>query len=422
MIKLTTKFIIIVVMLVTLTLPLSTQTQNSYLVVGIDGDTITFYQGTPDGNLRPMTNLSANFQLGQETINEANIWFIPNYHHLNLSENQDQVAFTAQRGSIANLFVLDVSNGLIVEQTLPSVALLPNWSPDGTAVLLTPPFPFVGYDDNSVNLETYVYDTDTTTLHQITDSPEVLEIDFIWVDSSTLAFNGRDNIYKISYLGDVAEAITDFARDQLPICNLTFSDTTQRIYFITGCGQNQQDQALYSTDVNGDSQIESLLSSWYPEGTISFRVVSISALEEGIYLGIDSQSLTREWIVLHHPYVGEIVFVIVDETEQELTEAVFSNLTSSMALIGDEQIAVYNRQNGELISSQIAPGLVCNFQWITDIQAIYNVESVACSSLISNPIAIQSLNIVTESTDDTIQRGIASISNDTEMQILIPNR
>jgi len=416
MFKLVLKYFIFVTIWVSSTLTLDAQAQAAFIAVGIDGDTLTFYRVMPGGDLESMTTLSENFRLGQSTANQPDIWSIPNYHHISLSHEQERVTFTAQRGSAASLFILDVSDGLIANQALPSVALLPNWSPDGTAILLSPPFPLVGYEVGGNNVESYVYDVNAAILHQITNSPEILEIDFIWMDNSTLVFNGRDNVYRISREGGMAEAITDLTPNQLPVCNLTLSDVTQRIYFVVGCSAIQSHQALYSTSIDGDPRLEISLSSWYPEGVFSFRVISISSLGEGIYLSIDSQALTRSWIVLHHSLTGETSLLLEEVAQTELTGAVFADLSPDMALISGEQIAVYHRQDGSFIASWTASGLVCNLRWITDRLLVYNVEAYACNSIISHPIGIQSLNVHTGSPDDSIQTAIAEIG---ETQFLI---
>ncbi len=332
--------------------------------------------------------------------NDQDLWFIDEPSNMTVSLDGTQIAFTAQRAGEWALFVYTLATDALQEITLPE-ALIPTWSPDSSAILLT-----VGSDEPPYN--DYVYDLVEQQLIQLTNTPQYGERSFRWLpNSSGLLYVGLyrecetcesmgQALYYVSRDGGETRLLSHAAALGLQdsytsVCWPTWSEPNQRIYYIVGCvgGGDSVNEYLYSVDLAGNNRAEISTGLWsrYPEED-GVKTVNIqpSPFTTDVYLTVNSQGGYGTFYPnrrILHLQAPDQISTVYEQTNQDegLSSSSMSPDGTSIALVsygrgsGIGFLEVIDLATGErVIGRDSTPLEVCGASWIDATMLFYTVD------------------------------------------------
>jgi len=196
-------------------------------------------------------------------------WSIEDRDILTSTQDGSRIAFTASRGSEFALFIYTLATNDLEQIALPDV-FKPIWSPDNTSILLLPaPWTQPIYQDYA-----YVYHLEESVLIEIANTDNH-RTEFNWLpDGSGLIYEGVNisclncsyfvvDLYSMNRFGDDIKVLTDLytqvpTESPLTICNPTWSQADQRVYYVVGCSGGEDDlpEYIYSVDLEGNNRQE----------------------------------------------------------------------------------------------------------------------------------------------------------------------
>jgi hypothetical protein len=392
-------------------------------VVSVTAQGIAFYEPRADG-LHLLGSLPENIAL--QSLGGQAEWLIRGKSGLALSGDGQQIAFTARRGEEAALFIYTFGEEQLIQRSLPSYWLFPQWSPDSQAVLLHAPLPFL--EPVSVP-ENFIYNLAADTFIPVT-SGNSIERDFNWTDDSqgvvylggcefsACADRHRADYYGVSRDGSERHALTDIATqisdiDRPYFCQLIWSAGNQRWYYEVGCATGSDEGAgkdrIYSVSRDGDNRLEIDLEAYfktlYPQGSLDWMdVKSIQATANGVYLGLQmafdtgtppyANNQLIQWRVLQVDFSGNITTAYqpapplpdggVDNQVgygRTLDSSVVSPDQRHVAMIVGTLAQVFDLDTDVLVAEANAEGIICDALWLDDQRIIYNQSLSQCDSV-----------------------------------------
>ena len=398
----------------------------SVLVTTLTEDGILIFEVDATGQQTLVASLP-EFRVG-EPVSE-DLWYLENASRLTVSLDGTQLAFTAQRAGGWALFTYGLLSNSLQQIPIPN-QLVPFWSPDSSAVLLT-----VNSSEPQYDLEPpfndYVYELNTQSLNQITDEPERIEWNMNWLpDSSGLFYvghcdtctSGGYELYFTNRDGTGTRILTNVSSlplaDSFPfVCHPTWSEPNKRIYYIVGCvgGGDESNEYLYSVDLAGNvrAEIDDGLNSVYPEEySIRTQGMHPSPFTSDVYLTIASQggdgTGLSNWRGLRLSAPNEIV-AIYEQTMQndDLDSSSMSPDGASIALLtygsgaSNGFLEVIDLATGQRIIGRGATPLdVCEATWEDDHTLFYTVDSTGECTVDRGPRSVWVLDTASGATHE----------------------
>jgi hypothetical protein len=409
------------------------------LIVAASNQGVTFYEQATDGTLHAISEPLSNFAV--ESLGGTAEWLILSEESFAASPNGQYIAFTAQHENEAALFLYTIHGNDLIQHSVASYWLLPQWSPDSEAILLTPGNP---YWSELPLPHDFVYEVAPDSLFQITFT-EAREKAFNWTsDGNNLIYlgwcnpdncgNPTNDLYVVSRNGSTRFPITDFPTALPPntyidVCHLAWDSNHQRWYYVVGCGGALDNPFtyIYSTDLSGDNQLEVDAEAYLrtTEGNgISFEYGIISGIHprsDRIYFSVEFSFFAdidlhpelaginlTEWRVLrlaghgqHLETIYQQAYSSINNSAVQLSGSLMSPTGRYMVLLFYHSAIVVDLVNNQPVG--VVPGLstpeekaVCDMRWLNNETLSYNVGGRECEYVnLTEPQASWMLNVVT---------------------------
>jgi hypothetical protein len=406
-------------------------------IVAITSQGISFFEQDAQGILQAIGQPLSNFAV--ESLGGSAEWLILSEENFAASPDGQYIAFTAKSQTDVGLFIYTISTNTLIQQPITSYWLIPQWSPDSEAILLTSGFPYWGSlpvpDD-------YVYDVQSASLSQITFT-EGRESAFHWSpDGDSLLYlgtchpqvcgNPTVDLYLVSRDGTSRFPITDFPNQvsfdtSINVCHLEWDAANQRWYYVIGCGGSLDNPftPVYSTDLSGTNQLVLDLETYLQsndglESDLHYGLVrGIHSRPDAIYFSVELEYfpdpnlhpemagvISHEWRVLRLTHQGQLETIYQEDSMRinnsvvQLTDSVISPSGQYIALLFHDSALVIDIINNQNVS--VVPGLpdpaekaVCDVQWLTSDTIIYNVGGRRCYGVdLVEPQAVWILDVV----------------------------
>jgi hypothetical protein len=411
----------IVILLVLVHLPVAptvyAEPFSEFILIGTqDLQGIHFYSVNPIGEVELIQSLPSDFRIGEPDNTQT--WFILEQGNFMVSPDQTQIAFTAQRGEENALFIYNVQQNDLQQSSIPA-DLKPIWSPDSSLILVSP------CCEGAASNDDYIYDILLSQIIPV-DTGELNGSEFQWVmDSTGLVYVAGSQIMFVSRDGETQRVLTDIW-SQIPsdissfeICDLTWSEASQRYYYDVGCigGGEEPNEYLYSVDLIGNNRAETSTSlpSLYPEDSY-VRVVDLHPVPvgSGVYITLKAQDgsrspdgLTRRRILrLDSP--GEMSVIYEEKRDESFSKSIISPDKNSIALVSPANgptskglLQVIDLNNGQVVAEErVTPQAICDAQWTSNTTVIYSVDPIGVCDVrySAQPIQVWQLNILTGTT------------------------
>jgi hypothetical protein len=362
------------------------------LTVIQQNERIYFYSIPPSGNAKLIGLLPSEFRLGRPT-DEA-VWFISDIERVAVSRDGADIAFTAQRGQEDALFIYTVGQENL-QQVAIQPGLMPLWSPDSSAILLSvcP----CKWEEGPYSDRDYVYELTSRQLSPLTE-PGSYGQNYHWLtDSSALVYREGNAVLMSSRHGDTMHSLTVLMSPPSPntylsICDLTWSGASRRFYYVLGCigGGEEPYEYIYSVDLNGDHRMETLASlpTFYPDERF-VSVVNIHPVPtgNGVYVSLGSEDdsppldgLSR-WRILRVDR-GHIQTIYEGKISEPFMDSVLSPdgqkmllLTTARGTNGRGFLEVVDLSTRQTLVQSDLNGLgLCNAQWIDNQSILYSAD------------------------------------------------
>jgi Tol biopolymer transport system component len=355
---------------------------------------IHFYSVNTSGELVLVYSLPPDFRVGDP--DDTHTWFIREQTNFMVSPDGTQVAFTAEREQEGALFIYTVQQNDLQQYAIP-VDLKPVWSPDSDRIL------FSACCEGATSNDDYVYDIRAQQIISV-DTGEVNGSHFQWVSDSTgLVYVAGSQLMFVSRDGKTQHVLTDI-RSQVPpdiasleICNLTWSDASQRYYYTVGCigGGEEPNEYVYSVDLAGNNRAETSMGTatiYADDSYIDVVDLHPVATGNGVYITLRSQDgsqspdglLRRRILRVDNP--GEISIVYEEKRDEDVSKSVMSPDNNYIALVSsasgsasgptsDGLLQVIDVHEGQAIAEVVVtPQAVCDAQWSDDTTLLYSID------------------------------------------------
>lgn len=311
-------------------------------------------------------------------------WVIWSYGHLALNVAGTKIAYTATRSESAQLFIYDIVSNSRLSYSIQSAALQPQWSPDGSAILLHSPETLIGYGSETMIPDDYVFEFSSEHLYKITDTADYIERDWHWTDDSQrLVFRGRNSernyqVFSVERNGQALTPITSFKQGSPRICNLM--PHAGRWYYLVGCNDtaNYPMDILYSTSLAGDNRLEFSIEDYFPD-VVWAGIAAMRSLNNELFLLVKLiNDTTGQYDQIIKLSKGAVI-PIYEEVGYGYSDFVVDPQGGFVALYNIQALQIVDLQTGIVRFTDELPQniFICDkaIQWQSGTQLIYNVGS-----------------------------------------------
>jgi hypothetical protein len=371
-------FASIIILLLTLHASRAQEELKRYYAASYDAasQTITFYDAE-DTVFTPIGSVNAGFT-------EDSPFRLVSISRVALSPDGQHAALIGQDTTInARLPVYQLriynltTQQLTTEQPipLPSVSMLPSWSPDGQFLLVKPTD---AYFDPPPIPENLLYSLRNDDISYPVDTFSQLDTLF-WTPDNVLLYDNPIDPRQESLMtflpADMAltdsmslEAPININLDNQSICQFAWSPYNSRWYFSIGCaGDGSGIEQIYSFSNASDLRLEVSLKDYVEDYPRAAQVNDVQVTSNGVYV------LT--------PWPSRVIHIGFDGTIMPLPQGNEVDAGSLRISPNGQWVALYGRElglvinmlvTGERVVNSTVSGRICHMRWLDDTLLIFS--------------------------------------------------
>ncbi len=380
----------------------------SVMLLTQDAGFLRFYQVEEDGTRTEIQSLAgfAIWRYGETGADDE--WLIIGPDHIQISPQADAITWTAfQRHDLtrAAFFIFSLDDQILQQFEIPYPAY-PQWSPDGSKILLSFPqnLPDAAQFPLSSN---YVYVRDTQTLIPVGSISSLNrwlnEDQFLSLGDGADVFIGEaDGSEAQNLTGIIYQNFPDELRGGGTGCGVaTWSETQQRAYAIAECPDYLESTSgleytphLYSFGLNGDVQVHANITDLYTDISVRPMIFGAYAGPSSIYVVLRTyEDPTWGMRQFGDESYRLMIARLADESRLEVTyeesvadsiptfvESVQISPDGTYMAVGMDtrttsyrgRLAVIDLQSGDKVIDLNVNGVACNLHWSDDHNLVFS--------------------------------------------------
>jgi hypothetical protein len=368
---------IIILLLMTLQSGRAAAQFTAYYAASYDpaAQTISFYTAV-DTTFTQIGSVSAGFEENSpfRLLVTSRVALSPDGQHVALV-GQDTTITSASPVYQLRIFNLATQQLTIPQPIpLPSVSILPTWSPNGQFLLVKPTD---AYFDPPPIPENFVYSLRDGVISTPVDTPNQLDILF-WTPNNQLLYDNRtDARQTLTTISPSTASLTGSSAPLLNVdvnagndfsCQFAWSPYNNRWYFSVGCaGDGSGVESIYSFSNARDVRLEVRLRDYVEDFPGAAQIRDIQIMPTGVYV------LT--------PWPSRVIRIGYDGTIVPFPQGSEFSAAYLQISPNGQLVAFYSRRggltlntltSGETRLNSTINSLICDMRWLDDTRLIYS--------------------------------------------------